>query len=102
MRSATTSMLRSGSASPPSPVARPIHLMASSVGLRPLATSPDAGGGSATRSLPSTTRTPVRSEEHTSELSSLMRNSYDHFCLIKKSKTSQSSTIDLLYNMKND
>src|SRR3546814_3602293 len=30
---------------------------------------------------------PVRSEEHTSELQSLMRNSYAVFCLTKKSKT---------------
>src|SRR3546814_5847803 len=29
----------------------------------------------------------ARSEEHTSELQSLMRNSYDVFCLNKKSKT---------------
>src|SRR3546814_7876814 len=29
----------------------------------------------------------VRSEEHTSELQSLMRNSYDVFCLKKKTKT---------------
>src|SRR3546814_4218393 len=31
---------------------------------------------------------PPRSEEHTSELQSLMRNSYADFCLTKKKKTS--------------
>src|SRR3546814_1468083 len=31
-----------------------------------------------------TVTTPPRSEEHTSELQSLMRNSYDVFCLTKK------------------
>src|SRR3546814_1498934 len=31
----------------------------------------------------------ARSEEHTSELQSLMRNSYAVFCLIKKNATSQ-------------
>src|SRR3546814_7414913 len=35
-------------------------------------------------SLPGTGRIPVRSEEHTSELQSLMRNSYAVFCLKKK------------------
>src|SRR3546814_1890463 len=34
----------------------------------------------------------VRSEEHTSELQSLMRISYDVFCLIKKNINSQSHT----------
>src|SRR3546814_4090976 len=33
------------------------------------------------------TRATARSEEHTSELQSLMRNSYAVFCLQKKSKT---------------
>src|SRR3546814_8776983 len=36
-----------------------------------------------------------RSEEHTSELQSLMRNSYDVFCL-KKKKNSINSTIPLI------
>src|SRR3546814_10626785 len=31
----------------------------------------------------------VRSEEHTSELTSLMRNSYDFFCLKKKNITTE-------------
>src|SRR3546814_3545361 len=35
----------------------------------------------------------VRSEEHTSELQSLMRTSYAVFCLKKKNKTTQSNTI---------
>src|SRR3546814_2356509 len=34
----------------------------------------------------------VRSEEHTSELQSLMRNSYAVFCLKKKTKTQKAST----------
>src|SRR3546814_9537439 len=36
------------------------------------------------RSPPQTPRRPRRSEEHTSELQSLMRNSYAVFCLKKK------------------
>src|SRR3546814_2451410 len=40
---------------------------------------------------------PVRSEEHTSELQSLMRISYAVFCLNKKKQT-QSSLSQLLYN----
>src|SRR3546814_1582941 len=35
---------------------------------------------------PATPHNPVRSEEHTSELQSLMRNSYAVFCLKKKNK----------------
>src|SRR3546814_6609653 len=35
---------------------------------------------------------PDRSEEHTSELQSLMRNSYDDFCLKKKKQDTQNST----------
>src|SRR3546814_6103983 len=34
-------------------------------------------------------KTPGRSEEHTSELQSLMRNSYDVFCLKKQTKSYQ-------------
>src|SRR3546814_12726243 len=34
---------------------------------------------------------PVRSEEHTSELQSLMRISYDVFCLKKKTNTTKST-----------
>src|SRR3546814_2459474 len=34
---------------------------------------------------------PTRSEEHTSELQSLMRISYDVFCLTKKNKTNKAN-----------
>src|SRR3546814_8380740 len=40
--------------------------------------------------VPPTKEARQRSEEHTSELQSLMRNSYDHFCLKKKNKHSDS------------
>src|SRR3546814_1023147 len=56
---------------------------------RPVA-RPGAGGtsGPAVREaghpIPSTSRPPARSEEHTSELQSLMRISYAVFCLKKK------------------
>src|SRR3546814_5639774 len=39
-----------------------------------------------------------RSEEHTSELQSLMRNSYAVFCL-KKKTTHQKCTIDMMNNI---
>src|SRR3546814_8436335 len=39
------------------------------------------------RATPMTTPSPSRSEEHTSELQSLMRISYDVFCLQKKNYT---------------
>src|SRR3546814_9248622 len=38
---------------------------------------------------------PVRSEEHTSELQSLMRNSYAVFCLKKKTHTVTKKNIDI-------
>src|SRR3546814_8234625 len=38
---------------------------------------------------PFTGQDPIRSEEHTSELQSLMRNSYAVFCLKKKTETKQ-------------
>ena len=57
--SATTSMRRSGSACPLPPVVNAIQSIASSVGVRPVATSPEAGAASATRPLPNATRTPV-------------------------------------------
>src|SRR3546814_9896278 len=40
--------------------------------------------------------TPIRSEEHTSELQSLMRTSYAVFCLKKKKKDKQYHTEDEL------
>src|SRR3546814_9925264 len=45
----------------------------------------------------------LRSEEHTSELQSLMRISYAVFCLKKKKKTNTYNTIPhLLHNTNND
>src|SRR3546814_3492450 len=41
---------------------------------------------------------PVRSEEHTSELQSLMRISYAVFCLNKKNIISEQNTTQLYYN----
>src|SRR3546814_1400438 len=43
----------------------------------------------AARSTATTSATPARSEEHTSELQSLMRISYAVFCLKKKTRTQQ-------------
>src|SRR3546814_10549250 len=48
---------------------------------------PDAG-----RPLPAGGPQTGRSEEHTSELQSLMRNSYAVFCLKKKTKTTKNNT----------
>src|SRR3546814_4723368 len=45
-----------------------------------------ATGGATTVSGADQRQTPARSEEHTSELQSLMRNSYAVFCLKKKKK----------------
>src|SRR3546814_4604806 len=50
----------------------------------PLATVVDATGGSSTAAR---SRWPMRSEEHTSELQSLMRSQYAVFCLQKKKHT---------------
>src|SRR3546814_3367842 len=41
-------------------------------------------------------RRPWRSEEHTSELQSLMRTSYAVFCLKKKTKTQDNDTVPVL------
>src|SRR3546814_5252392 len=41
---------------------------------------------------------PRRSEEHTSELQSLMRSSYAVFCLKKKTKTHTSNKTTLIHN----
>src|SRR3546814_10311992 len=43
---------------------------------------------------------PARSEEHTSELQSLMRNSYAVFCLHKKKPTTQLYTHSITYTTK--
>src|SRR3546814_10252940 len=48
-----------------------------------------AGRGFACRSRQRSQRTGLRSEEHTSELQSLMRISYAVFCLKKKKKTKE-------------
>src|SRR3546814_6083405 len=45
---------------------------------------------------PSATRTQIRSEEHTSELQSLMRISYAVFCLIKQTHINQYYTHSLV------
>src|SRR3546814_4024087 len=45
-----------------------------------------SGGASATQTIPVGPGYQVRSEEHTSELQSLMRTSYAVFCLKKKTK----------------
>src|SRR3546814_7575457 len=47
--------------------------------------------------LPNCVRSPARSEEHTSELQSLMRISYAVFCLKTKQKRTDSSKNDLDY-----
>src|SRR3546814_6543868 len=47
-------------------------------------TSLEAFGGGVLASMRRWTDEPVRSEEHTSELQSLMRISYDGYCLNKK------------------
>src|SRR3546814_9185688 len=44
---------------------------------------------------PAGVETPIRSEEHTSELQSLMRISYAVFCLKKKKKTTTVTNTDL-------
>src|SRR3546814_5057831 len=43
-------------------------------------------GGERTVAMPAFHQDQVRSEEHTSELQSPMRNSYDDFCLDKKQR----------------
>src|SRR3546814_4431031 len=45
---------------------------------------------------------PDRSEEHTSELQSLMRISYAVFCLKKKNKHTQSHTITITHTQQHD
>src|SRR3546814_10486404 len=63
------------------------HCAAFSLRIRLLPTTPFASGKTIrwnTRSSPSALT--IRSEEHTSELQSLMRISYDVFCLKKKKK----------------
>src|SRR3546814_2115576 len=52
----------------------------------PLAVCASIGGG-AWQGKGKAARLPCRSEEHTSELQSLMRTSYAVFCLKKKNKT---------------
>src|SRR3546814_6151480 len=45
---------------------------------------------------------PRRTEEHTSELQSLMRNSYADFCLKKKRKTHKTTTIIVVMRSQNN
>src|SRR3546814_6322074 len=63
--------------------------------LEVLETSPEPqtfGTASTSMSASSTTVSPTRSEEHTSELQSLMRISYAVFCLKKKKKKKKPNT----------
>src|SRR3546814_4054593 len=74
------------------------------------AASPSSGRTVTTRNIPACmwssrwqwkAQSPGRSEEHTSELQSLMRNSYAVFCLKNKTKTThfkQTSTALINYN----
>src|SRR3546814_4209165 len=67
------------------------------------AAAPDSprGSGCAPRCAPPRPRPPWRSEEHTSELQSLMRISYAVFCLKKKNqKRAKELTITLYQNTK--
>src|SRR3546814_3825919 len=58
--------------------------------------SPTNGSNPPTKSSPPSNDSAKkqRSEEHTSELQSLMRNSYAVFCLKKKTNTTQMTTIN--------
>src|SRR3546814_2083068 len=55
----------------------------------------------AARAANTSTATARRSEEHTSELQSLMRISYAVFCLKKKNKQKQKQNIDQLKKVSN-
>src|SRR3546814_3729972 len=57
----------------------------------------ETGIGDESRHPRSTFRHPARSEEHTSELQSLMRISYAVFCLKKKKKTITTTLKQLIY-----
>src|SRR3546814_4695246 len=73
----------------PGQAARPFQLTRSPGG----SYRPRCAFTAASPSLPSTVCTPAsqpRSEEHTSELQSLMRHSYAVFCLTKKNSTTHS------------
>src|SRR3546814_5780193 len=54
------------------------------------------------RYYPCKRKVPWRSEEHTSELQSLMRNSYAVFCVIKNKSVSSSTISPCSNDMKND
>src|SRR3546814_4231202 len=56
-----------------------------------------AGGREATRAAPHLREREARSEEHTSELQSLMRSSYAVFCLKKKKSKTQSALNNTLH-----
>src|SRR3546814_7584501 len=53
---------------------------------KPPVSSPGSPGAECETAAGSQDRQPLRSEEHTSELQSLMRNTYAVFCLKKKKK----------------
>src|SRR3546814_7644768 len=61
--------------------------------------SRDGGCGGAGRDRPRPRCRCDRSEEHTSELQSLMRISYAVFCLKKKKKTKTTTKYDETYNV---
>src|SRR3546814_2217164 len=85
----STSLFRSGSGGPARPAARQAVRAAgrrsgdrADAGALPRALRRSHG-----EALPRAASEAARSEEHTSELQSLMRNSYAVFCLKKKKKT---------------
>src|SRR3546814_2169918 len=57
----------------------------------------EQGGDALVAVQPCTDADDIRSEEHTSELQSLMRNSYAVFCLKKKKKTNQKTPCQYQY-----
>src|SRR3546814_3893939 len=74
---------------PPSPTSTSPSTSPASSGVQPRPTSSSDDAATAPRPDPVRVRTPhePRSEEHTSELQSLMRISYAVFCLKKKRQT---------------
>src|SRR3546814_8643506 len=75
----------------PTPVAAPTVVAGTQVSSQPLpVTGADTRGMAAAGIL--LILGGARSEEHTSELQSLMRNSYAVFCLKKKNKTTNDNT----------
>src|SRR3546814_1285532 len=87
---------RFGKPKPPSASRDDLPAWLDDIILRAVATSPNARFGDVVEMLHALEGGPViapaRSEEHTSELQSLMRISYAVFCLKKKNKTRRTST----------